>query len=316
MAHSHPARGRGSAGAPGAAASWSVETKLAAGSVLVGVAVLGLKSLAYVLTGSIALYSDALESIVNVVASGIALVAIRWSAMPADFNHPYGHHKAEYVSAVLEGVLIVVAALLIFREAYLAYVAPKPIDLSVEGVAVNAAASAINAVWCAVLISQGRRRRSPALVADGRHLFADVISSAGVLLGVILAALTGWLVLDPLLAALVGLHILWSGSELVSESMGGLMDASAEPAELERIRAVISTEAEGALEAHDLRTRHAGRVTFIDFHLVVPGQMTVHEAHEICDRIEAALQAQVGQTLITIHVEPENKAKHSGIVVL
>ncbi|HUG62278.1 MAG TPA: cation diffusion facilitator family transporter [Methylomirabilota bacterium] len=289
---------------------------LAYGSLVIGLVVLGLKTLAYLWTGSVALYSDALESVINVAAAGAALFAIRLSAIPADANHPYGHHKAEYFSAVLEGVLIVLAALAILREAWLAFLVPRPIDFAVEGLMASGLATVINGVWCAVLLRFGRRNRSPALVADGRHLLTDVVSSIGVLAGVLLAKATGWEVLDPALAALVALNILWSGWVLVKHSIGGLMDEAAPPEDLEKIRALIAHSAEGAIEAHDIRTRNAGRVTFVDFHLVVDGAMTVREAHDICDRVEAALQTEIGQVVVTIHVEPDHKAKHTGIVVL
>jgi cation diffusion facilitator family transporter len=290
--------------------------RLAIGSIVVGVAVLALKSLAYWMTGSIALYSDALESTVNVATAIAALLAVRYSARPADAGHPYGHNKAEYFSAVLEGVMIVVAAIMIMREAYLGFLAPKMLDAPLNGLLVNGLASVINGIWCWVLLSEGRRQRSPALVADGRHLFSDVLSSIGVTLGVLLAIVTGWAILDPALAAAVGLNILWSGWRVTKESIGGLLDEALPDDTLRRIRGIISAEAEGAIEAHDLRTRQAGRMTFIDFHLVVSGQMPVSDAHDICDRIERALKAEVGQALVTIHVEPENKAKHAGIVVL
>ena len=289
---------------------------LAAGSIAVGLVVLALKYLAYRLTGSVALLSDAIESIVNVATAIAALLAIRFAAQPADANHPYGHHKAEYMSAVLEGVLIIVAALAIFREAYAAYLTPRIVDAPWNGLAVNGLATLINAVWCYVLIMQGRRRKSPALVADGRHLFADVVSSVGVFAGVALAALTGYVILDPILAALVGLNVLWAGWRVMKESVGGLLDEAVPDQDLTRIRAIIAENADGAIEAHDLRTRHAGRMTFVDFHLVVKGTMTVTEAHDICDRLERALKAEIEDALISIHVEPDNKAKHSGIVVL
>ena len=290
--------------------------KLAAGSIVVGIAVLALKYVAYLLTGSIALYSDALESIINVVTAVVALLAVRTSAIPADASHPYGHYKVEYFSAVVVGVLIVVAALTILREAYFGIMAPKPFNASMEGLLVNGLASIINAAWCWVLIRQGRRSRSPALIADGKHLLTDVVSSVGVLLGVVLAAATGWAILDPALAALVALNILWSGWGVMRESVGGLLDEAVPETTLSRIRDVISSNAEGALEAHDLRTRHAGKMIFVDFHLVVPGDMAVSAAHDICDRIERALREAVEDAMITIHVEPEQKAKHAGIVVL
>ncbi len=293
-----------------------VRLRIAIGSVAVGVIVLSLKYLAFRLTGSIALYSDALESVVNVASAMVALAAVWYSAKPADSNHPYGHHKVEYFAAVFVGVMIVLAALSIAREAWFAYIDPQPIDFSAEGLGVNAAASIINGVWAFVLIHQGRKHRSLALVADGRHLVTDVVSSVGVLFGVVLVLLTGWQPLDSILAGLVALNILWSGWGLMKESVGGLMDEAASPHIQDKIRDIISSEGEGALEAHDLRTRPAGRVTFVDFHLVVPGEMTVRDAHDICDRMEAAIDEAVPGAKTTIHVEPEHKAKHSGIVVL
>ncbi|RUT28784.1 cation transporter [Arsenicitalea aurantiaca] len=291
-------------------------TRIAVGSLLIGVLVLALKGLAAWWTGSIALYSDALESVVNIATALAALVAVRLAARPADATLPYGYHKAEYFSAVIIGVFIGVAALLIFREAYLGYFHPRPIELTPAAIAVSIFATVINAVWAGYLVRAGRKARSPALVADGRHLFTDVFSTGAVLLGVLLVAVTGWARLDAVLAALVGCTILWSGWLLVRQSVIGLMDVAVDPGQLARIRELIAANAEGAIEAHDIRTRQAGKATFIDFHLVVPGTMSVAEAHVICDGIEHKLREAVPDSQITIHVEPENKAKHSGIVVL
>jgi cation diffusion facilitator family transporter len=294
----------------------STTLRLAAGSLLVGALVLGLKLLAWWLTGSVALLSDALESTVNVFTALAALFAIRVAQRPADADHPYGHHKAEFFSAVLEGAMIIVAALLILREAWAGFLAPRALDAPIEGLLVSGVATAINAVWAWVLIHRGRALRSPALVADGRHLLADVVTSAGVVLGVLLAVATGWWVLDPAMAALVAVNILWSGWKVMTESMSGLLDEAVPDATLRLIRDTISQAAEGAVEAHDLRTRHAGPATFIDFHLIVPGDTTVLAAHDICDRVEAALREAVPDARVTIHVEPEHKAKHQGIVVM
>ncbi|WP_292292644.1 cation diffusion facilitator family transporter [Marivita sp.] len=290
--------------------------RLAIASIFVGALVLGIKTLAWWLTGSVALLADAFESTVNVATAIAALIAIRIAARPADASHPYGHHKAEFFSAVLEGVMIIVAALLILREAYLGFLSPRALDLPIEGLLVNGTATMINALWAWVLTSRGRAARSPALVADGRHLFTDVVTSVGVAVGVLLAVVTGWWILDPLMAALVAVNILWSGSKVVRESLSGLMDEAVSEETLGLVRDIISKEAGGAVEAHDLRTRHAGQATFIDFHLVVPGDTTVFDAHEICDRVEIALKEAVEGARITIHVEPEHKRKHSGIVVL
>lgn len=290
--------------------------RLAGASVGVALVVLGLKALAWWVTGSVALFADALESIVNVAAAVAALLAIRLSATPPDANHPYGHAKAEYFSAVLEGVLIVVAALLILNEAWGAWQDPHPPEVPALGLGISVVATALNGGWSWMLFRAGRQLRSPALLADARHLLSDVITSGGVVLGVGAVALTGILWLDPLLAALTAVNILFSGWQLMRDSVGGLMDEAVPPGLLARIRHLVSTEGAGAIEAHDLRTRHSGSTTFVEFHLVVPGDMRVAEAHEICDRIEAALKAELGSAVITIHVEPEMKAKHQGVLVL
>jgi cation diffusion facilitator family transporter len=285
-------------------------------SIVVAAVVMGLKYLAFWVTGSVALYSDALESIVNLITALVALYAVHISALPADRRHQFGHHKAEYFSAVLEGVLIVVAALLIFREAYEALLRPRPLNEPLRGLAINAVATVVNGGWSYFLLTWGRRQRSPALVADGWHLVTDVATSVGVLVGLSLATLTGWRLLDPALAALVGANILWAGWRLVRESVGGLMDEAVTADVARHIRQVISSNAEGAIEAHDVRTRAAGRVTFIEFHLVVPGNMTVAASHRICDRIEEALQAAVHDAEVLIHVEPEEEAKQTGVPVV
>jgi cation diffusion facilitator family transporter len=289
--------------------------KLAIGSLAVGLLVLAIKALAWWLTGSVALLSDALESIVNVATAVAALVAVRIAAQPADAGHPFGHHKAEYFSAVMEGVLIIIAAALILQAAWGALRQPQPLTAPGPGLALVVLASALNGIWALLLMRRGRALRSPALEADGRHLWADVVTSAGVTLGLLGALATGWLWLDPLMAAAVALHILWSGWQVVRGSVGGLMDESVPEDDLAAMRAVISDHAGGAVQAHDLRARHAGQATFVEFHLVVPGAMSVDHAHAICDRVEAALKARFEGCRITIHVEPEHKAKRSGIVV-
>jgi cation diffusion facilitator family transporter len=289
---------------------------VAAGSLVVGLLVLGLKTYAWQVTGSIALFSDALESIVNVVTAIVALVAVRLAQKPADAALPYGYHKAEYFSAVIVGVMIIVAAILIVREAVVGVLDPQLPDAPLEGIAISLGATAINVVWAFVLLRHGRSVQSPALIADGKHLMTDVVSTGGVLLGLALVYLSGWAMLDAILAGLVALNILWSGWNVIRDSVGGLMDVAVPVATQRLIREAISANAEGAIEAHDIRTRQAGRVTFIDFHLVVPGAMSVEAAHRICDGIEAGLRSQVREAQITIHVEPEDKAKHSGIVVL
>ncbi|MDN2580137.1 cation diffusion facilitator family transporter [Aquibium sp. ELW1220] len=283
--------------------------RLAFASIFVAFGVMALKFAAWRVTGSVALYSDALESIVNVIAAGAAYWAIRVSHKPADADHPHGHHKAEYFSAVTEGVLIVLASLLIMREAWAALQTPRLMDEPALGLAINGLAAVANAAWAAVLIRTGRRERSPALEADGRHIMTDVVTSVGVIIGLVGAIVTGWAVLDPLLAIIVALNILWQGWKVIGQSVQGLMDVAADPDDTRRIRDIISLNSKGALEVHDLKTRIAGRATFIEFHLVVDSTMTVGESHVICDRIEAALQAEVPSVRVIIHVEPDNEAK-------
>ncbi|GEM84088.1 MAG: cadmium transporter [Meiothermus sp.] len=286
-------------------------------SLVVAGVVFGLKWLAYALTGSVALYSDALESVVNIVAAGAALIAVLVSRRPADSNHPYGHTKAEYFSAVLEGVLIVLAALAIVREAWPKLITPEPIAELGTGMLVSLGASGLNALLGWFLIRSGRKARSPAVVADGQHILTDVWTSVGVLAGIGLAWLSGWWVLDPLLAIAVAVNILWVGWRLVRDSVGGLMDESIPEQELADIRNALNYALGGlasegkVLEVHDLRTRRAGPRTFVEFHLVVPGGTSVEQAHQICDRLENALKAQIDGVHTTIHVEPDHKAKHS-----
>lgn len=285
-------------------------TRLALWGIPLSLFVMGLKLIAWWLTGSVALLSDGLESSVNVVAAVVAFAAITYAAKPADKTHPFGHHKAEYLSAVLEGVLIVVAALLIVIKAAPAVLAPTPMEAPALGLAVNFAAGLVNAAWAFVLIRAGRRYRSPALSADGQHILSDVVTSAGVLVGLVLVVFTGYAVLDPLLAVLVALNILYQGWKVIAHSVDGLMDHAVEPGEAEAIKAAIAANGAGSLGVHDLKTRRAGAATFVDFHLVVPAAMPVGGAHEICDRLEDAIRAVQPGAQIAIHVEPETEKAH------
>ena len=291
--------------------------RLATASIAVAFLVMGLKFLAWWLTGSVALFSDALESIVNVIAASIAWYAIRVSHRPADEDHPFGHHKAEYFSAVTEGALIIVAAVLIIEEAVQAYFrGPRVFTDMGLGMSVNLFAALINGVFATMLIRNGRAARSPALIADGKHIMSDVVTSAGVLAGLLLALATGWLWLDSVMAILVSINILWEGWKVISGSVNGLMDTSIDNETLEAVRSTIALHATGAIEFHDLKTREAGAARFAEFHLVVPSDMTVLSAHEICDQIESALKKTMPGINVLIHVEPAHKAKDHGAIVL
>jgi len=282
--------------------------RLAIGTIVVALIGMGLKFLAWAMTNSVGLYSDALESIINLSAGIAVLFAVRLGSMPPDDNHPYGHHKAEYLSAVLEGLLVVVAAIAIFWEAAEAFFQPRSLDVPTLGLVLNGSAGVLNGLWAWLLVRRGRALRSLALETDGRHLFTDVLSSFGVLVGIFVALWSGYHWLDPLLAIFVGVNILYTGWGLLKRSLSGLMDEAVDEEELSQIRDLIMANAGGAIEAHDLRTRHSGRIVFVEFHLVVPSAMSVFDAHEICDRIEHGVQADMPHANITIHIEPEDKA--------
>ncbi len=272
--------------------------------------VLGLKLSAWWVTGSVALLSDGLESTVNVVAAFIAYFVIRYAQKPADDDHQFGHHKAEYLSAVVEGVLIVVAALLIVKEAWGGLFEPRLPEAPVLGLAINAFAGGLNAVWATILIRVGRKQASPALTADGHHIMSDVVTSIGVLIGLVLAIVTGYAILDPLLAILVAINILIQGSKVILHSLSGLMDKAVEPEEDEAIKKAIAENSAGVLNVHDLKTRRAGSAAFIDFHVVMPASMSVGAAHEICDRLEDAIRGVIPGATLAIHVEPESEQAH------
>ena len=278
--------------------------RLAYGNLCVGIVVLLLKYAAYYLTKSVALYSDALESLGNIATAIVALLAIRVSVKPADKHHPFGYYKAEYFSAIFAGFFIIAAGIVILYRAIKTYIHPEPFNISFAGLAINILATLINGVWAWVLIRYGKRYRSPAIIGDGQHLVVDVMTSVGVVVGLLLVCLTGYAKLDPLLAIIIALNILYSGWKLIRESAEGLMDTAPEQKEIDHINAII-TENLAADSIHNLKIRCAGRAIFIEFHLVVPGQMTVKASHEICDRIESALKKAYGSaTISTIHVEP------------
>lgn len=286
--------------------------KIAAFSILVALTVLTLKLVAWRVTGSIALFSEATECLVNLTSATSAFVAIRIASRPADTRHPYGHHKAEFISAMLGGSMIFVAGLFIMNKAAHGLLDPQTITAPYQGIAFTVMAGVINAGWCYVLMTQGRKLRSPALQADGRHLLSDVLFSSAVILGVLATALTGWAALDPLMAAIVAVNILRSGGKVVLGAVHGLMDEALPEADLDRIRAIVRAEGDGALQMHNLRTRHAGPATFVDFNLVMPGSMTVARSHTICARIETALKATLPGCIVSIRVEPEEQARRQG----
>jgi cation diffusion facilitator family transporter len=273
----------------------------------VGVAVLSLKLGAWALTGSVALLSDALESVVNVVAAVTMLAALRVARRPADADHPFGHGKAEYLSAFFEGALIAVAAVITVASAWGRLWSPAPVSRVGVGVAVSALASLANGALGMYLLRVSRRTRSLALEADGHHVLADVYTSAGVIIGVSLARLTGWWRLDPLVAMAVAANILWVGWRLVRRSVGALLDELADPEEalaLERSLDAVAREL-GARGVSRLRLRWQGPVAHADLQLRVDPAMTVGDAHALCDALEAKARALDARVELVVHVEPD-----------
>jgi cation diffusion facilitator family transporter len=279
-------------------------TRFAWLAVAAAVATIALKTLAWSLTGSVGLLSDALESVVNLVAAVLALVVLRWAAKPPDEEHAYGHAKAEYVSAGVEGAAIFVAALSIGWAAVDRLLDPMPLEGVGVGLAVAMGAALVNLAVGGLLLRTGRRRRSIALEADGRHLLTDVSTSVGVVVAVGAVALTGWEWLDPVIALAVAANILVAGAGLVRRSTGGLMDRQLPAADREAIDEVLSRAGEDPIRFHALRTRRAGRLSFLSVHVLVPGAWTVQQGHDLLEQIEAELRAAVPQLVVFTHLEP------------
>jgi cation diffusion facilitator family transporter len=273
-------------------------------SILAALVTLALKFSAYYVTGSVGLLSDALESLVNLFAAIVAFVSLWYAARPVDESHTYGHEKIEFFSSGVEGALIVIAAGGIGWYAIGSFFAPPALESLDLGAGLALVATAVNFVVARILLRIGRERGSIVLVADGRHLMADVWTSLAVVAGVVVVRLTAIHKLDALIALGVALHILWTGFDLVRISFDGLMDHALPPAEQNTVRAAIAAQLGPEMAFHALRTRLAGSRRFADFHLLVPGRYTVQAAHEIIARIEEAVQRALPGIEVTIHAEP------------
>lgn len=283
---------------PSAARPYAV---LSIGAALLTIA---LKFGAYILTGSVGLLSDAIESIVNLVAAGAAFWALSYAAKPPDAEHTFGHSKAEYFSSALEGVLILVAAVSIAVTAIARLLEPQPIEQVGLGLGLSLVATALNGGVAWILLQASRRFRSITLRADAYHLLTDVWTSVGVVLGIGLVSVTGWILLDPIVALLVAANIVWTGLKLLKETGSGLLD-SAIPAEDQKAIALILSEYKPqGVQFHALRTRVAGSRCFISFHVLVPGAWTVQRGHDLCEVIEHAIRSALPNTDITTHLEP------------
>jgi cation diffusion facilitator family transporter len=274
-------------------------------SLAAAVVTIVLKTFAWYVTGSVGLLSDALEALINFAAALLALSMLRLAATPPDARHPYGRFKAEYFASGAEGALIVFAALSIAFAAAPRLAAPQPLDAPALGIALSLIATAVNLVVALRLVSVGRRLHSIALEADGHHLMTDVWTSVGVVAGVALVAATGWLILDPLIALAVAVHIVWTGFMLMRRSFAGLLDAAIPASELADIEKIFAEyRRRYRVDFHALLTRQAGGRRFISFHLLVPDAWPVDRAHSLSEEIEERIRSLVPQAITLSHIEP------------
>lgn len=279
-------------------------TRFAWLSIAAALATMGLKASAWLLTGSVGFLSDAAESVVNLVAAIVALIVLHLAAQPPDKEHEYGHGKAEYFAAGVEGVLIVLAAGSIAWAAIDRLRDPQELESVGIGIAVSIAAATINLAVASILVKEGRRYRSITLEADGRHLATDVWTSVGVVVGVAAVSLTGWEPLDPIIALLVAANIVVAGAVLLRRSTGGLMDQAVSAEDRAEVDRVLERHRSEGVQFHALRTRQSGRRAFISLHVLVPGAWTVQRGHDLLEKVEEELSAAVPNASVFTHLEP------------
>jgi len=284
--------------------AWSSARSYAVLSIAAAVLTIGLKLGAYLLTGSVGLFSDAAESVVNLVAAVAALWALIYAARPPDEEHAFGHNKAEYFSSGLESALIIIAAVWIGVTAWGRLLEPQPLQNVGLGLSITLIATAINGGVALVILRAGRRLRSITLRADAHHLLTDVWTSLGVVLGVALVQVTGWLVLDPLIGLLVAANIVWIGVRLLRDTAQGLLDRALPPEDREKISEILLRYEERGIRFHALRTRASGQRRFISMHVLVPGRWTVQQAHDLSEEIERDLATALQGSAFFIHIEP------------
>lgn len=304
MTSAAPTAGGAAASAPAAPSATRDLTRYAWLAIAAAITTISLKGGAWLLTGSVGLLSDAAESIVNLVAAVVALIALRVAALPADDNHNFGHTKAEYFSAAVEGVMIFVAAVVILITSVLRFLSPQPLENVGIGLGISAVASVVNGAVAFVLIRAGRAHRSVTLTADGRHLVTDVWTSVGVIVGVLGVAATGWLRLDPIVAFAVGANIIVTGSKLLSVSVRGLMDHAMSEDDHTTINEILDGFTSDEVVFHALRTRESGHQRFLSVHVLVPGAWSVRQGHDLVSDVEDALNEAYSDLRIETHLEP------------
>jgi cation diffusion facilitator family transporter len=273
-------------------------------SIAAAIVTIGMKTTAWKLTGSVGLLSDAVESIVNLLAALVAFWALRVAAQPPDAEHPFGHSKAEYLASAFEGIAILGAAIAIAMTAWKRIADPQPLENVGIGLAVSVGAAAVNGAVAFVLLRAGRRLDSITLRSDAHHLMTDVWTSGGVLVGILIVKLTGWLILDPIVALAVATNIVWMAARILLETAQGLLDRTIPAAEQKQLDDVLARFRRDGVEVHAVRARQSGPVRFIDMHVLVPGSWSVQRGHDLCEGIESGVKALFPRSSVLTHLEP------------
>lgn len=287
--------------------------KIAYLSLFLSIFIFGVKLTAYLITNSVAVYSDAMESIVNIISATIALIGLKVALKPPDKEHPYGHTKIEYLISILEAVFILCAAGSIIWKAFQNFISPQSIERVSQGLLLLLVTSFTNAIISLLAYRQGKKENSPILIAHAKHIFTDVLTTIGVLLSLIFVVIFHLQILDPVIALFIGLNILYMGYKLVKESFNCLIDVSLPQEKVTSIKNIINETIESHTKrseiygVHDFKTRRAGRKDFVEFHLTVSGDMSVRHAHDICDEIEKKISEKYKDISVTIHIEPKDK---------
>jgi len=279
-------------------------TKFAWLSIFTAIATISLKTIAYLLTGSVGLLSDAIESLVNLATAIIALLMLRIAEQPPDEEQRYGHSKAEYFASIMEGLFIFIAAIAIIFSAVDRIIHPKIIEQAFLGLGISVIASIINYIVSLRLLKVGKRHQSITLEADGHHLMTDVVTSVGVIIAVFLVSVTGWQILDPIIAILVAINIIFTGLKLMKRSILGLLDSSIPKEELNIINNILKSYERKGLKFHGLRTRQSAQRRFVDFHVLVPGSWTVQKGHNLLEKIEKKIRDSIEKVTVSTHLEP------------
>ncbi len=286
-------------------------------SLIVSIFIFLLKLLAYFITKSVAIYSDAMESIINIISATMALLGTKIALKPPDEEHPYGHTKFEYLISISEAFFIVTAAFSIFWKAYKTFLLPQPLENIQIGFFLVTIVVCMNALLSYIIYKEGKKQGSPILVSHASHLFTDILTSLGVIIGIFIAQLTKIFLLDPLIAFIIGINILYLGYKITKTSISALLDVNLPSDQIKSIQDIIDDTIKGythkdykIYDAHDLKTRRAGRKGFVEFHLTVSGKMSVKDAHDLCNDLEKKIINKFPELTVTIHVEPEEEKKN------